>query len=357
MYKQGFLTIGYGNVGLQSFVQELKNLRVNCIVDVRTVPYSKYNLSFNKEELRARLSEDNISYFWLGNKLGGRYDKISLCNGAGIVDYEKVANSEKFKEGINELLKLIKRYNICVMCSEKDPLKCHRFLLISRYLKEYNIYHVMPDFSLVKNSSLEERLFKIYGNLNQLSIFEEDNQESFENKVYRVQSEKTAYVSKKVKELLENGITEDMPEKVKLFTIGCENKTAEEFFTLLRDYKVKRLIDVRMCNLDLFPAFASYPDIAYYCRINQIEYERKKKLVPSPEDMKLLQEGKISFAAFSRNYLSMLEERKILTELMSEELSGTCFLGYEKDAKKSYRSLVPKALRKNLDNVTVRHLK
>lgn len=357
MHKKGFLTIGYGNNGLEQIVQKIKELRVNCIVDVRARPYSKFNISFNKEELRARLSEEKISYFWLGSKLGGRYDKISLCDNLGRVDYEKVANSERFKEGITELLNIMQKHNVCILCSEKDPLRCHRFLLISRYLKEYNIHHVMPDFTLLSNSALEEKLFKLNSGQRQLSIFSEDNEESFETKAYRAQSLKTAYVSEKVKEWLKCGITEDIPEKIKLFTIGCEGKTAEKFFTLLKEHKVKRLIDVREKPSASFPVFATYPDIAYLCRLNQIEYERKSGLLPLYDDRFLLKEKIISFAEFSRRYMAMLENENKLLELMSEELSGTCFFGFEEDYKKTYRAIITKTLRQNMKNVVVRHLR
>ena len=141
MRKKGFMTIGYGNMGIRDFIERIKKFRVNCIIDIRTRPYSKYNISFNKEELRDRLADEGISYFWLGNKLGGRYDKIKLCDEQGVVDYEKIAATERFIEGIKEVEKMIPRYNICLMCSEGQPLKCHRFLLISRMLKEYNIHH------------------------------------------------------------------------------------------------------------------------------------------------------------------------------------------------------------------------
>lgn len=357
MYKNGFLTIGYGNNGLEQIVQKIKELRVNCIVDVRARPYSKFNISFNKEELRARLSEEKISYFWLGSKLGGRYDKISLCDNLGRVDYEKVANYERFKEGITELLNIMQRYNVCVLCSEKDPLKCHRFLLISHYLKEYNIYHIMPDFTLLSNHALEERLFKLNGDQRQLSMFSEDNEESFETKAYRTQSLKTAYVSEKVKEWLKCGITEDIPEKIKLYTIGIEGKNAEKFFSLLKEHKVKRLIDVREKTYARLPAFATYPDIAYFCRLNEIEYERKTGLLPIYEDRLLLKEKSISFAEFSRRYMAMLENGNKLLELMSEELSGTCFMGFEEDYKKTYRAIITKALRQNMNNIVVRHLR
>ncbi len=357
MRKKGFLTIGYGNMGLSNFISTIRSFRINCIVDVRTRPYSKYNIAFNKEELRARLNEDNLSYFWLGNKLGGRYDKISLCDMQGVVDYEKVAKSEKFKEGIIELLKLCDKYNVCIMCSEQDPLKCHRFLLICRTLKEYNIYHILPSLKLIKNSELEENLFKMSADLNQLSIFSEENEESFENKAYKRQNIKTAYVSQKVKDLLSQGITEDIPEKIKLFTISCSGKTAEDFFTLLKEYHVKRVIDLRVDNKSSIPLFAAYPDIGYYCRISQIEYERKENLIPLLAVVNDMYIGKINQTEFLRIYLNMLYKRKAIIELISEDLDKTCFLYDEKDYKKSYCYVIIKALKKENKNIIVRHLK
>jgi len=355
MRKRGFMTVGYGNMNVKEFIENIKKLRVNCIVDVRTRPYSKYNLLFNKEELRDRLSDEGISYFWLGNKLGGRYDKIKYCDEQGRVDYEKVAASEKFIDGIKELEKLITKYNVCVMCSEMEPLRCHRFLLISRALKEYNIHHIMPDGTLVKNVELEKKLLNMYGDINQLSIFDTDNIESLETIAYRKHVSKTAYVSEKVKELLSQGITEDIPEKIKVYCIGCEGKTAEEFFELLKENKVRKIIDVREYNQISSATFARYPDIAYYLKLHCISYERLQDLIPKGQILTFKSNG--SSTKYFSKYCEHINQNNTLLSLLSDELDGVCFLGYDEDYKKCHRNIIIKELKRRNKNITVRHLK
>lgn len=353
MGKKGFMTVGYGNMNVKEFINKIKSLRINCIVDVRTRPYSKYNLGFNKEELRDRLNDEGISYFWFGNKLGGRYDKIKYCNNQGIVDYEKVALCEKFIEGIKEFEKLIFKYNVCIMCSEKDPLKCHRFLLISRALKQYNIYHILSDGNLIKNADLERMMFSFHGNLNQLSLFDNE-QESFEVRSYREQGFKTAYFSSKVKDLLSQGVTQDLPEKVKIYCIGCNEKTAEEFFSLLNEYKVKKIVDVRENNRDVNNVFAVYPDIVYYLKLHCIEYERITSLIPNLE----IQAVKVdNVNKYLKKYGEYITQNNGLSSLLTDDLDGTCFLGTEADYKKCYRQVITRELKKLNSNISVKHLK
>lgn len=350
MANKGFMTIGYGNMGIRDFMERIKKYRVNCIVDVRTRPYSKFNISFNKEELRDRLENEGISYFWFGNKLGGNYDKIKFCDEQGSVDYSKVAESQKFIDGLKEFEKMIPRYNICIMCSKGDPLNCHRFLLISRMLKEYNIYHIIPNGTLIKNTQLEQQMFNMYGNVRQLSLFEDENEESFEDRAYREHSKKTAYVSEKVKDLLLQGITEDFPEKTKIFCIGTEGKNAEEFFGLLKDYKVRKVIDIRR-KRNSGRGFATYPDIVYYLKLNNIEYERISRLIP-PDYME--------YGYGQRNvkrYAQFITGNKSILNLLSDDLDGVCFLGTAKDYKCCYREIIIKELKKQNKNITVRHLK
>ena len=352
MKKRGFLTIGYGNMGIREFIEKIKKCKVTCIVDVRARPYSKYNLSFNKEELRDRLAGEGISYFWMGNKLGGRYDKIKYCDKLGRVDYTKVAMSETFIDGIKELEKHISRYNVCVMCSESNPLRCHRFLLISRALKEYNIVHVTHDSKLIKNAALEQILFDMYGNAEQVSIF--DDNENFEDIAYREQGLKTSYVSEKVKELLSYGIDEDPPEKIKIYCIGCENKTAEQFFNLLKEYRVKRIVDIRRGDDLNKTSFAVYPDIAYFLKTNCISYEKNTNLVPN---FYFSGENNYRTSKFRKEYSKQIDKNNILLELLSDELDGTCFLGYEEDYQKCYRNVLIKKLKQNNPYVRVRHIK
>lgn len=350
MANKGFMTIGYGNMGVTDFIDRIKKFRVNCIVDVRTRPYSKFNISFNKEELRDRLADEGISYFWFGNKIGGNYDKIKFCDEQGIVDYEKLAESQKFINGINEFEKMIPRYNICIMCSKSDPLNCHRFLLISRILKKYNIHHIMPNGTAIKNSELEQKLFNMYGNFNQISLFEEENNESYEDKVYREHSRKTAYESQKVKDLLLQGITEDFPEKTKIFCIGTEGKNAEEFFGLLKDQKVRKVIDIRRKRNE-GAAFARYPDIVYFLKTSNIEYERIERLVP-PDWMEYGYEQRSV-----KRYTQFITNNKSILGLLTDDLEGVCFLGTAENYRDCYREIIVKELKKHNNNITVRHLK
>ena len=356
MKNKGFITIGIGHDTIYDFISKVKSMRVNCIVDVRSNPYNRYNMSFCREELKDRLSEEGIRYFWLGNKLGGRYDKIEFCDDKGVVDYVKVAGSVKFKEGINELVKLFHTYNVCVMCSEQDPIKCHRFLLISRALKEYNIYHVMPDCTVIKNSELEKILFSKFGNPNQLSLFEDENPESFEDKAYRMQGKKTAYVSQKVKNMVSQGLELDEPDKIHIYCIGAENKTAEKFFGLLRENQVKRLVDVRLNNKDMRYPFLMYPDIACYLKMCLISYERYKVLIPR-EELEAVK-ADLSRAEYFNRHEAYVTRVGAIQKLVSDDmLEGTCFLGCAEDYHKCYRSAIITAIKAAKKNLVVHHLK
>ena len=240
--------------------------------------------------------------------------------------------------------------NVCVMCSEKEPLRCHRFLLVSRILKDYNIYHIMPDGSLLKNSNLEDTLLNMYGSISQITFFDNESEETLEEKAYREHGLKTAYMSQKVKDMIANGITEDMPDKVKIFCIGTGGKTAEEFFRLLKDNKVRRVIDIRP-NRNSAKSFANYPDIAYYFKLHCITYERIEGIVPSHWNTYGYHKVRVEL------YVSRIHENNNILTLISEDLDGTCFLGEADDYKLCYRQVLIKELKKKNKNITVRHLR
>lgn len=162
--KKSFLTIGHGKADLILFISILVKCKVNCVVDVRSSPYSKYSPQYNKEAFKAELTKYNISYKWLGESLGGRPKDLSTYDENGIVDYEKLVKSELFSKGLLQLEELSVTNNVAIMCSEHDPLKCHRFLAISRELarREYNLFHIKDYKKLVKQSKLEDDLIKIH---------------------------------------------------------------------------------------------------------------------------------------------------------------------------------------------------
>ena len=354
MRKKGFLTIGYGNIKIWEFIRIIKEYRVNCIIDVRSRPYNKYRMEYNKDYLRDRLNEENIVYFWLGNKLGSRHDKIGLCDEQGRVDYEKVAGSEMFKEGIEKLEEYVNKYNVCIMCSEKDPMNCHRFLLISRALKEYNIFHIIPGSRAISNKKLEERLMNKYGDLKQISLFDDQALDTLENIAYSKQGLKTAYVSNIVKELIAQGITEDIPEKTRMYCIGTEGKTSQRFFELLVDYNIKKVVDIRR-DIKTGVPFCIYPDIEYYLGLHGIAYYRCKELVPTKE---MMEYNKKSLTANAiGKYADYITRNGGINKLLSDDLNGTCFLGSYDDYKMCHRSVILSQLKKKKENIVTRHLR
>jgi uncharacterized protein (DUF488 family) len=160
--KQLF-TIGYAAFDyLPSFCKSLKYYNVEAIADVRSVPYSKTRPEFNKEILMNNLKENGIKYVFIGDYCGARIDDIS-CYVDGCVDYAKVKETEKFKIGIERILKGLLDYRIGLLCAEKDPIYCHRDILICRNLKNHDISinHILADGKLEDNSATEKRLLQI----------------------------------------------------------------------------------------------------------------------------------------------------------------------------------------------------
>lgn len=152
-------TIGHSNHEMEDFIGLLKRYRVNRIADVRSAPYSKYCPQFNKEALAAALESEGIAYIFMGKELGGR-PSDPCCYENGHVNFQRVAEREEFKRGIERLLADIQQYCVAMMCAEKDPLQCHRTILISRHLKKHNvgIKHILADGSIEEHTETERRL-------------------------------------------------------------------------------------------------------------------------------------------------------------------------------------------------------
>ncbi len=156
-------TIGHSNMNIEEFINIIKNYNVNIIADVRSVPYSKYVPHFNREDLRNILNKNNIKYIFLGDKLGARWkEPDAITNNKA--DFEKIKKIQIFKKGIEELIKLSENNNTAIMCSEKNPLDCHRFELISPVLKEKNIVieHILDQTNIKSQEYIENKLINKY---------------------------------------------------------------------------------------------------------------------------------------------------------------------------------------------------
>lgn len=137
-------TIGHGRRSIDEFVKLLVSCEITALVDVRTVPASRWAPDFNRNRLLQTLQSAGIAYVFLGEELGGRPNGSEYYFDSGHVKYRKVANSEIFRAGIQRLMDGIKDHNIVLMCSESDHHDCHRNLLIGRVLdgKGVEVRHI-----------------------------------------------------------------------------------------------------------------------------------------------------------------------------------------------------------------------
>jgi len=156
-------TIGYASFSMDEFIHTLKKYDITALADVRSAPYSKFKPDFKKENLHKALTDNNISYSFLGAFLGARLEGSS-CYIDGKLNYNLLKETEKFKMGIKRILKGMKYYRIALMCAEKDPVNCHRTFLVCRTLRSYplRILHILGDGSLEVHSITEKRLEQLY---------------------------------------------------------------------------------------------------------------------------------------------------------------------------------------------------
>jgi uncharacterized protein (DUF488 family) len=204
-------TIGHSNYEIETFVSLLKKHEVNAVADVRSHPYSRFMPHFNRTPLQQILAKENIHYVFLGKELGARSDNLQ-CYVDGKAVYEKIAATDKFQEGIQRILKGLVKHKISLMCAEKDPITCHRAILVCQHIHhpDLNINHILKGGDLESHIQLEERMLTKHGLTEftedrekqlQLSLFEQPKsilptKEESLKKAYQLQGNEIAYVDK-----------------------------------------------------------------------------------------------------------------------------------------------------------------
>jgi uncharacterized protein (DUF488 family) len=157
-------TIGHSAHSWERFISLLRNAGITAIADVRTSPYSRFSPHFNRDDVRNELKADGISYVFLGKELGGRpASQRFFCE--GVADYEKMAQTEDFKKGVERVIEGAKKYNIALMCSEQDPLDCHRCLLVGRALADRGVQvrHIQGNGAIATQAQIEDGLLELSG--------------------------------------------------------------------------------------------------------------------------------------------------------------------------------------------------
>jgi hypothetical protein len=158
------------------------------------------------------LAKEGIRYVFLGRELGARpSDQECYVDGKAV--YERIAATKAFHEGIQRVLNGLKKHKLSLMCAEKDPLTCHRAILVCQHLRHFdlNINHILKNGDLESHDHLEERMLTKHGFTEfaesaqeeaQLSFFEKQNnslptREECLKKAYKLQGDEIAYVEKR----------------------------------------------------------------------------------------------------------------------------------------------------------------
>lgn len=188
--QQPVFTTGHSNLELAKFVALLKQHAIQAVADVRSSPYSQYNPQFNREPLLRVLQEQGISYVFLGEELGARRSERE-CYLNGRADYELITHTPAFKRGIERVVQGAAKMRVALMCAEKDPVDCHRCILVSPQLRQLGlaVSHILTDGTLESHEQTEKRLLRLF-ELPERELFRSPAEIVAE--AYKLQGEKVA---------------------------------------------------------------------------------------------------------------------------------------------------------------------
>ena len=157
-------TIGHSNHSWEEFIKLLLRHCIDEVVDVRSSPYSRYAAHFNHDDLQQALEGIGVGYEFLGGKLGGRPADSSCYDAQGQVRYERVAETDVFDDGIRQVMRRADDCRVVLLCTEKEPLECHRTLLIARELSERDVAveHILSDSRLESYADSIDRLLDAF---------------------------------------------------------------------------------------------------------------------------------------------------------------------------------------------------
>jgi uncharacterized protein (DUF488 family) len=153
------LTIGHSNLPAEDFMALVQDAGISAIADVRSVPFSRRFPWLSGGKLAARLQSADVTYLAFGDALGGRpRDPALYCD--GVADYEKMAATTAFRAGLDRIGEAMGHHRLCLMCAEREPLDCHRCLLVGRALKERGVAlgHILVDGTIEPQTATEDRL-------------------------------------------------------------------------------------------------------------------------------------------------------------------------------------------------------
>jgi uncharacterized protein (DUF488 family) len=157
-------TIGHSNHPIERFLDLLARHEIAGIADVRSHPYSRFSPQFSLKRLSASLEAAGIAYLFFGRELGARSDDPATVVD-GRVDYDRLARTQRFQDGLGRVADTAANARIALMCAERDPFECHRAILVCPALAARGIesQHIREDGRLESRAELEARLLDSAG--------------------------------------------------------------------------------------------------------------------------------------------------------------------------------------------------
>ena len=144
---------------------------------------------------------------------------------------------------------------------------------------------------------------------------------------------------------------------MRLFTIGFTKKSAEEFFTILQNAGVNRIVDVRLNNTSQIAGFAKARDLKYFLHaIAGIDYVHIQDFAPTQEILDDFKKNKGSWANYERRFVDLMVERRIAETAAKLLHDCDCLLCSEHIPEHCHRRLLAEYLKKNLTYIEVDHL-
>jgi uncharacterized protein (DUF488 family) len=190
--KETVFTIGHSTHPQEHFIALLQQHDITAVSDVRSKPYSRVNPQFNREDLGHALQAHGIAYRFLGKELGARSDDPA-CYQDGKVQYERLAETKLFRHGLKRVLRGMKEgFRIALMCAEREPLECHRTILVARHLADFglDVQHIHANGKLESHADAVNRLAQTF-NLPEDDMFR--SREELLAEAYHRQGERIAY--------------------------------------------------------------------------------------------------------------------------------------------------------------------
>lgn len=145
---------------------------------------------------------------------------------------------------------------------------------------------------------------------------------------------------------------------MEIYTVGFTQKSARQFFDLLKANGIRRLVDVRLSNTGQLAGFTKSADLAYFLdEICDAEYVHQPSLAPTRELLSNYRNGRCTWAEYEEIFDALLAERRIETAISPALFNRpSVMLCSEPTAEQCHRRLVAEYLQRHWDDVTIRHL-